>query len=155
MATLRLTQDFREFLNLLSSAGIEYLVIGGYAVGLYGYVRPTKDIDLWIAVEEQNLEKLAAALQKFGFSSSSIPNPMFSASQTVLRMGVPPNRIEIISKIAGVEFAECYSRRRQMEIDGVSVPVIDYEDLKRNKLATGRLRDASDVQTLEMRRQQP
>jgi hypothetical protein len=155
MVTLRLTPEFKEFLNLVNSAKIEYLLIGGYAVGLYGYIRPTKDIDLWVAVDDRNLEKLLDVLERFGFKRSSLPNPLFAPDKTVLRMGLPPDRIEIISQISGVDFRDCFARRRQMVIDGISVNVIDYEDLKKNKRATGRTRDAGDIEQLEKRQAQP
>ena len=91
MVTIKLTRDFKEFLGLLNSAKIEYLLIGGYAVGLYGHVRPTKDMDVWVSVDDANLERLADALVQFGFSRSSLPQPLFTEQKTVLRMGMPPN----------------------------------------------------------------
>src|SRR5439155_14130868 len=102
MAMIKLTQDFKEFLQLLNSEKIEYLLIGGYAVGLYGHVRPTKDIDLWVSVAPENLDRLVEVLVKFGFSRQGIRKPLFTADQTVLRMGVPPNRLEVLSEIAGI-----------------------------------------------------
>ena len=153
MATLRLTQDFREFLSLLNSSGVEYLLIGGYAVGLHGYVRPTKDMDVWVAVDATNVERIRLALQTFGFSPGSLPAPLFDPPRTMLRMGLPPNRLEILSEIAGVEFADCYPRRTVMDLDGVAVPVIDLVDLKTNKTATGRARDRADVEQLSKRPQ--
>ena len=148
---LRLTPDFKEFLSLLNSAGIEYLLIGGYAVALYGHVRPTKDMDVWVATNETNLRLLVEAFEKFGFGKNSLPDPLFKPPQTVLRMGVPPNRLEVLSEIAGVRFADCYEHRQYMTIDGVSVPVISLDDLKKNKSATGRARDAADVEELNKR----
>lgn len=155
MATIKLTPDFKEFLQLLNSEKIEYLLIGGYAVWLYGYVRRTKDIDIWVAVDPANETRLIEVLVKFGFSRESLRRPLFAGEKTVLRMGVPPNRLELLSRIAGVEFADCYARRRTMDIEGIPVSVIDYEDLLRNKRAAGRASDQADVETLERRRQKP
>jgi hypothetical protein len=152
MATIKLTQDFKEFLGLLNSEKIEYLLIGGYAVALYGYIRPTKDLDVWIATDATNLAKVRGALAKFGFAEASIPEPMFTSEQTVLRMGFPPNQLELLSGIAGLTFRECFTRAKPSVIDGVTVPVIDYDDLKRNKLATGRAGDRVDVERMEKRR---
>lgn len=152
MATIRLTQDFKEFLKLLDSEKIEYLLIGGYAVGLYGVVRPTKDMDVWVSVAAENIQRLSQALIKFGFPAAIVQPPLFSGEKTVLRMGVPPNRLEILSRIAGVEFAQCYSRRVMMQLDGLTVSVISETDLKKNKLATGRPQDAGDVQKLDRRK---
>jgi predicted nucleotidyltransferase len=137
MATLRLTQDFKEFLSLLNQNGIEYLLIGGYAVCVYGHVRPTKDLDVWVATDPANLSRLREVLHNFGFS------------RTLLRMGVPPNRLQVLSEIAGVTFADCFARRSIMELDGIKVPVINLDDLKRNKSSTGRAGDLADVQKLE------
>lgn len=152
MATIRLTQDFREFLQLLNSEKIEYLLIGGYAVWLYGYVRATKDIDFWIAADGENVDRLVEVLVKFGFERSTVTDPLFTDERTVLRIGMPPNRIEVLTKIAAVEFRECYARRQTMEIEGLPVPVIAYDDLKLNKLSTGREGDKIDVERLEKRR---
>ena len=155
MATVRLTSDFKEFLNLLNSEKIEYLLIGGYAVGLYGHVRPTKDMDVWISVDPANTDRLVEVLVKFGFPRASVQQPLFSEEKTVLRMGVPPNRLEVLSRIAGVEFADCYKRRVTMDLDGVPVAVIALDDLRTNKLSTGRPRDAGDAAALDKRRREP
>src|SRR5436190_19447261 len=80
MATIRLTQDFREFLNLLNSAKIEYLLIGGYAVGLYGVARPTKDMDVWISTSPENLDKLIEVLGKFGFRPDQFKREDFTGT---------------------------------------------------------------------------
>lgn len=154
MATIKLTPDFREFLQLLNSEKIEYLLIGGYAVGIYGYVRPTKDMDIWIAVDAQNQDRLREVLVRFGFSSQSLPRPLFTDQKSILRMGMPPNRLELLSRIDGVDFADCFSRRQNVDIDGVSVCVIAYDDLLRNKSSTGRAGDLADVQRLRKHRGQ-
>ncbi len=152
MAMIKLTRDFKEFLSLLNSEKIEYLLIGGYAVGYYGYIRPTKDMDVWIAVDPANLERLVGVLAKFGFAPGSIRADDFLRTETVFRMGMPPNRIEVITRISGVEFSECYARRVMVAMDDVQVPIISYEDLKRNKNSTGRLRDRGDIEQLDKAR---
>src|SRR3954466_13375155 len=101
MVTVRLTSDFKEFLSLLNSERIEHLLIGGYAVGLYGHVRPTKDIDIWVAFNPEAQQRLSDALVKFGFARSAVTQPLFTEQRTVLRMGVPPNQLEILCNIAG------------------------------------------------------
>lgn len=145
----RLTPDFREFLSLLNSERIEYLIIGGYAVGHYGYVRYTKDIDLWVAVDPTNLDRLRVSLRQFGFSANSLPDPLFQPPRTVLRIGMPPNRIEILSSISGVAFQECFARRVLVEAEGLEVPVISYADLLDNKRTSGRPKDLADVDELK------
>jgi len=149
MATIRLTQDFKEFLRLLDSEKIEYLLIGGYGVWLYGHIRSTKDMDIWVSIAPENLDRLIEALVKFGFSRASLSPKLFQGEKSVFRMGIPPNRLEILTGISGVTFADCYARRQIMEIEGLPVAVIDYADLKKNKSSTGRLKDSADIQAIE------
>ncbi len=152
MATPQLTPDFRELLSLLNSTQTEYLVIGGFAVGVYGYVRPTKDLDLFISIDNVNLQRLVTALVGFGFSPNSIAPATFQSGHSNFRIGRRPNSLELITQIAGVQFDECYDRRVMTDFGaGLIVPVISLEDLRRNKLATGRLRDQADIQQLDRR----
>lgn len=146
MATIQLPPDFREFLRLLNSNKVEYLVIGGYAVNYYGFPRATADLDIWVAIHPVNAERLAQLLRNFGFQQASAA--MFVEPHKVIRMGVPPVRLEILTNISGVDFEECYSRRLETEMDGVAVNLIHIEDLKRNKRASGRLKDQLDLEQL-------
>lgn len=143
-----LNPDFREFLRLLNSEKTEYLLIGGYAVALYGYERPTADLDVWVACDPVNADRLVKVLQEFGFASRSLSRELFLRPDAITRMGVPPNRIEILTGISGVDFADCNKRRRVEDLWGVAVPVIDIEDLRRNKKASGRHKDLADVEAL-------
>jgi phage replication-related protein YjqB (UPF0714/DUF867 family) len=154
MAMIKLTQDFKEFLQLLDSEKIEYLLIGAYAVGLHGYVRGTNDMDVWVATDPTNVDRLIAALIKFGFAPQSISREIFAGEQTIFRMGFPPNRLEIFTQIPGVNFTECYARRLTLDYEGMQVSVIAYEDLKANKQASGRNKDKADIEMLEKRREQ-
>ena len=146
MATIRLPADFKEFLKLLTSTGVEYLVVGGYAVNFYGYSRATADMDIWIALNERNSERTASVLREFGFSRAEAG--LFREPGKVIRMGLPPVRLEVLTSISGVEFEECYTRRVEAELDGVAIPMISLEDLKRNKSASGRLKDLLDLEQL-------
>jgi predicted nucleotidyltransferase len=146
MATIQLPPDFKEFLKLLNSGKVEYLVIGGYAVNYYGFPRATADLDIWISIDPENAGRVAQVLRDFGFAQAEAAT--FLKPRKVIRMGVPPLRLEILTSISGVEFAECYARRRKAELDGIAVSLIDLEDLKRNKRATGRLRDRLDLEQL-------
>ncbi len=148
METIRLTPDFKEFLNLLKQNGVNFLLIGGYAVGLYGVMRPTKDMDIWIAVHNENLALLIRVLEQFGFRPGSIHAEQFRNQHQIFRMGVPPNRLEILTSIPGVDFVACASRANLMKLDGLDVPVISRDDLIANKRATGRMQDLSDVEKL-------
>lgn len=111
MATPLLPPDFKEFLKLLNKNEVEYLLIGGYAVGYYGYVRATADMDIWIAANEENAERVVTALEDFGFTSAVISREIFLQADNIVRMGVPPFRLELLNTISGVEFAECYAER--------------------------------------------
>jgi hypothetical protein len=148
MATTRLAPDFKEFLLLLRSAKIEYLLVGGYAVGHYGFPRATADLDIWIANHDENASRLVEVLRQFGFDVPALDKSLFQEPGHVVRMGVPPVRLEILSSIDGVDFQECYPRRQVAEIDGVEVNVISLADLKTNKRASGRHQDLNDLEKL-------
>ena len=148
MATTRLAPDFKEFLQLLRSAKIEYLLIGGYAVGHYGFPRATGDLDIWVATHDENAIRMMEVLRQFGFDVPELNKSLFQKPRHVVRMGVPPVRLEILSSIDGVDFQDCYPRRETAEIDGVQVDVISLADLKTNKRASGRHQDLTDLEKL-------
>jgi predicted nucleotidyltransferase len=149
LAMLNLPKDFQDFLRLLNGKGARYLLIGGYAVGLHGYVRATGDLDIWIESSLENGKIILSVLKEFGFPVDSIPLEIFEKEDQIIRMGVPPIRIEVITSIDGVEFHECYSKHEEMVISGVSIPVISLDDLKKNKKASGRHKDLDDLENLE------
>ncbi len=148
MATIQLPPDFKEFLQLLNAHDVQYLLIGGYAVGYYGYPRPTGDMDIWIAVHPHNAAKIVAVLQEFGFTVPELSPDLFLQEKQIIRLGVPPLRLEILTTIDGVTFNECYSQRTQDTIDGVAVNLISLSHLKANKRASGRYKDLSDLENL-------
>lgn len=148
MATTQLPPDFKEFLNMLNASGVRYLLVGGYAVGFHGYVRPTNDIDIWIDLGAENVNKIMNVLGEFGFPANEETRNLLTREDGIARMGMPPIRIEILSSISGVTFAECYPRRMTGAIDGVDVSLISLTDLRTNKVASGRLKDLSDVENL-------
>jgi hypothetical protein len=148
MATIHLPPDFKEFLRLLSSNQIEYLLVGGYAVGYHGYPRATADMDIWVAMHPLNGDKLVKVLKEFGFDLPELTPELFQLKDKVIRMGVPPIRIELITSIDGVEFDDCYSNRVQDKLDGIDVNLIDLEHLKINKKASGKYKDLNDLEHL-------
>ena len=148
MATIQLPIDFKEFLQLLRSEQIEYLLVGGYAVGYYGYPRATGDLDIWIAVHARNANGLVRVLKKFGFASASLSTDLFVKPDQVIRMGVPPLRIELLTGISGVHFTDCYANHTTDFIDGIEVDLISLEDLRKNKAAAGRAKDQDDLEHL-------
>jgi predicted nucleotidyltransferase len=146
---IELPPDFKEFLKLLNDKGVQYLLIGGYAVAYYGYPRATNDIDVWIAIEPENAKQMVAALREFGFDLAELSPNLFMQENKIIRMGNPPMRIEVSTGISGVEFQKCYSERVMDTIDGVEIPIISLENLKINKKAAGRLKDLNDLENLK------
>ena len=147
MATILLPPDFKEFLRLLNSREVQYLLIGGYAVNYYGYPRATADLDIWIATNPLNAEKMVGALGEFGFTQAT--SSLLQEPGKIIRMGVPPIRIEVLTSISGVDFPNCFRNRLIADIDGVTAHLISLADLKANKKATGRLKDLADLEQLE------
>jgi hypothetical protein len=143
-----LAPDFSEFLKLLNSTGVEYLVVGGYAVGVHGYVRATGDLDIWLRPSPANAASTVRALREFGFGSPDLSDKLFLEKGNLVRMGVPPLRLELLTSISGVEFEECYRDRIVVTIDNVPVPVISLEWLLQNKRAAGRVKDLLDLENL-------
>ncbi len=148
MATIRLPPDFKEFLKLLNVHQVEYLLIGGYAVGYHGYPRATADMDIWIAMNPANSERIVAVLKGFGFDLPELSPELFLKEWQVIRLGVPPVRIELATTVSGVNFSECYAERVVDVLDGVKVNLISLKHLKINKKASGRYQDLADLENL-------
>jgi hypothetical protein len=144
-----LSQDFKELLQLLNDNHVEYLVVGGYATILYGYVRATGDIDLWVHATPENASALLNALKEFGFGELQLSEADFSHEGAIVQLGYPPYRVDILTSIDGVLFSDCFQRKHLVAYENFTIPFIDLEDLKTNKRATGRLKDLADVEQLE------
>ena len=144
-----LNPDLKEFFQLLNENQVRYLVIGGYAVAFHGYPRYTKDIDIWLYADQLNAEKICQALVGFGFQSLGLQPDDFLEADTIIQLGQPPNRIDLIIGPPGVEFEECYTSRVDTTIDGVNIPFIDLDNLIKSKKASGRLQDLADLENLE------
>ncbi|NBC16469.1 MAG: hypothetical protein GVY18_04030 [Bacteroidetes bacterium] len=148
MATIPLPPDFSAFLRLLHAHDVRYLLIGGHAVGYHGYVRATADMDIWVPQEPGNAERLIQALHAFGFDVPALSAGLFLKDDQIVRMGVPPMRIEIQTSISGVTFDDCYPERAVVESTEVPIHVISLDKLKENKRASGRLKDLVDLEHL-------
>jgi hypothetical protein len=144
----KLPQDFKDFLRLLSRHDVRFMVVGGYAVAYHGYARYTGDIDIWIEVESANADRLVDALKAFGFGLPELNRQLFLTPGRIIRMGVEPARIEILTGISGVTFESCYPRRVIDRIDDVEVPFVSLLDLRENKRAAGRGKDRLDLENL-------
>jgi len=147
MAQKRLPDDFKDFIRFLNSNKVRYLLIGGWAVGLHGFPRATKDIDFLIAVDPDNLARTVKALSDFGGPTAEAKH--LSTAGGVFRMGSPPLQIDIINEATDLQFDDCYSRKSLVTVDDLEIPVISKQDLIRNKKATGRTQDKADAEKLE------
>ena len=148
MAMIQLPPDFKEFLKLLNKHKVEYILVGGYAVGYHGYPRATADMDIWIDINPINAKKIVKVLNEFGFDAPELTTDLFLEENKVIRMGVPPVRLEIITSISGVDFNSCYQQRNIGKIDGIDVNIIDLDNLRKNKKASGRYKDLNDLENL-------
>ena len=144
-----LNKDFKEFAGLLNSIGVEYLVVGGYALAAHGHPRYTGDLDLWVRPVASNVEKLLDTLKRFGFGEIGLKTDDFLQPGAVVQLGYPPSRIDLLTAIDGVEFDACYARRLVMNIAVVDLPVIGLEEFRANKRAAGRVRDLADLEALD------
>jgi len=135
-------------LRLLKEHDVRYLLIGAYAVNYHGYIRATGDMDIWIALHPENAKKIVTVLKVFGVDQPDLDTELFLQEKKIIRMGVPPVRLEITTSISGVEFEECYQSRIVDELDGIEVNLIDLGNLKKNKKASGRPKDLADFEKL-------
>jgi hypothetical protein len=138
--------DFNEFLRLFLAHEVRFLVVGGYAVAVHGLPRATGDLDAWIWIDEQNATRLLAALIEFGSLGLSLSD--FNKPDSIVQLGYPPHRIDIITEVDGISFEDAWSRRIAVLVDGMSVPFIGRDDLIANKTAAARPQDLADVARL-------
>ncbi|HEY7750661.1 MAG TPA: nucleotidyltransferase [Ignavibacteriaceae bacterium] len=135
-------------MKLLNSKQVEYLVIGGWAVGYYGYPRATGDLDIWVSMKKENAEKIIQTFKDFGFDVPDLSTNLFTKENQITRIGIPPLRIEVLTTISGVSFEDCFINKKVVEIDNVKINLISLPDLKKNKAAAKRHRDLDDLEKL-------
>lgn len=141
--------DFKELLLAFNAQGVEYLVVGAHALAVYGHVRATKDLDVWVRPDPENAERVLAALSAFGAPLADLSNDDLSKAGTIFQIGVPPLRIDLITAIDGVDFEEAWPDRFPTSFAGAPVFVISRSHLIRNKKTAARLQDLADVERLE------
>jgi hypothetical protein len=144
-----LTRDFQEFLSLLVKHEVRFLVTGGFALAAHGHPRYTKDIDLWIEPAPENATRVLAALDEFGFASLGLTAADFVTTDHVIQLGHEPSRIDLLTGVSGLTFAEAYATRVHAVFGGVAIPVLGRAALIANKRATGRPQDVADIAALE------
>jgi predicted nucleotidyltransferase len=143
-----LSKDFKEFVALLNAHGVEYLIVGGYAMALHGRPRNTGDLDVWVARSPENAARLIKALDAFGFGGLGLLQNDFETPERVVQLGYPPFRIDLLTDIDGVTFSEAWPKRETVTHDGVPLNFIGIDELKVNKRAAGRARDIDDLEQL-------
>lgn len=146
---LELDRDFSEFIAFCVAREVRFLIVGGYALAAHGHPRLTKDLDVWVWLDRGNAGRLVAALDDFGFGALGLTPSDFLEEGTVIQLGYPPLRIDILTSVDGVEFDECWDRRTEASVAGQVVPFLSAEDLVVNKKASGRPQDLADAAALE------
>lgn len=141
-------KDLREFVELLNSSGVRFLIVGGHAVAFHGYPRFTGDLEVWIATDPENAFRVAKVLSNLGFGSLKFSAENFVRPGYAVQLGRPPYRIDILISIDAVAFSRAYRRRRMVRVGTLTIPFIALEDLLKNKRATGRPQDLADVERL-------
>ena len=145
---MELDKDFNEFVELFIAHDVQFLIIGGYALAAHGLPRATGDLDAWVWATDANATKIITALNAFGFANVGISVSDFLREDSVVQLGYPPYRIDILTSIDGLEFAEAWASRVMVRINNMDVPFISRDDLITNKTAVGRPQDIADVQRL-------
>jgi predicted nucleotidyltransferase len=145
---MNIHKDFEEFLKYLTDEKVEFVIIGGYAVAFHGYVRATNDMDLFFKNSDKNILKIRNALNKFGISTSESDADEFKKSDTILRIGNPPVRIEMSNSISGIEFDDVWENKIKDMYGDVTVYYISFDDLLKNKKTSGRPKDLADYDEL-------
>jgi len=146
-----LNKDWRELLELLNSNGVEYLVVGAFAVAFHGFPRYTADLDLLVRPTEENADRVLRALSEFGFGRVGIQAADLRSPGMVIQLGVKPNRIDLLTAISGVSFEEAWATRSDAELEGIATHFVGLGALLRNKEQTGRAKDLGDAEELRKR----
>jgi len=141
--------DLAAMLSAFASQKVRYLVVGGHAVGVHARPRSTKDLDIWLDADPENMARACAALDHFGIPPSIIEHLRTARPDEIVWMGRVPARVDLLLTIPGVTFSQAWTRRIVLEIEGTPVNVIGRDDLVANKRATGRPQDLRDAKMLE------
>ena len=144
-----LNSDYRDMIVCLLEAGVDFMLVGGYAVALHGWPRTTFDIDFWILANPENAKSVIRAIRAFGAPLMNLTEKDFHKPGMVFQIGVAPQRIDIISAVSGLDYVDASRRAVKMNVDGLEVKVISLDDLIVNKRASGRPKDMADALALE------
>ncbi len=144
-----MNRDFSDMLSALCGAGAEFLVVGAHALAAHGRPRATGDLDLWVRPTKENAQRVWKALAAFGAPLEGLRLADLCDADVVFQIGLPPNRVDILTAIDGVEFEAAWTRRIQVRLAGLEIPVLGRADLLVNKRAAGRPKDLADLAWLE------
>lgn len=144
-----MNKDLREFTGLLNSERVEFVVVGGYCVAFHGVPRFTGDIDFFVRVSPENAERLERVIKEFGFASTDLNREDFLRPGQIIQLGLPPNRIDLLTAIEGVDFEDAWAHRVNAELEGLNVFMLSKELLIRNKQAANRPQDRADLERLK------
>ena len=147
MEEKQLPEDFKDFVQCLNSNNVKYLLLGGWAVGIHGHPRLTKDIDFLVSIDNNNLENLKKAINDFGVLDDDVN--YLKEKGNIIRYGVSPIAIDIINDADGIDFEDCYSRKEIIIVENIKISVISKSDLIINKISSGREQDLADVKKLK------
>ena len=148
-----MNDDYRDLLAALVAEQTRFLVVGAHALAVHGYPRATVDIDIWVEPTAENAERVWRALAAFGapLADLDIDRQDFTRPDVVAQLGLPPNRIDILTGVSGLTFEQAWNGRVEAPVEGVTVPVLGLEDLVTNKASSGREKDRADIRGLEGR----
>ncbi len=141
--------DYKEILQSFRKDGVEFILVGAYALAAHGFPRATLDIDIWVNPTSENALKVYNSLARFGAPLRDATVKDFESDDTIFQIGVAPRRIDILTGISGVSFGEAWDRTVESEINGLVIRVLSLEDLVKNKVASGRTKDLADVEILK------
>lgn len=147
---MKASKDFKEFIELLNKNNVNYLLVGGYAVGYHSRPRYTEDIDIWIQPSLENAKKIIHVLNKFGFTGISVSIEELIQPEKIIQLGLPPQRIDILTSIDGVNFNDAWERRIVDSFGDIPVFIISLKDLIKNKSSSGRIKDLQDIEWIKM-----
>ena len=144
-----LNPDFRDMLSCLKGAGVEFIVVGAYALAAHGRPRATGDIDIWVNSSPENAQKVIGALEAFGAPLSNLSAEDFTAPDLIVQLGIEPCRIDLLTGVDGHDFADAWRDKLAITLDGLEIFVLSRGDLLKNKMAAGRAKDQGDIAWLQ------
>ena len=144
-----ISQDMIDFIHFLKRNKVKYVLVGGFAVIYYGYVRMTQDLDVLIEPSRENAKKMMKVLQEFGFGDIGFSQSLFEKDGTAIHLGAEPNRIDILTSLKGVSHSSIFSNFKRIRYKGFLLNVISLEDLLECKRHSDRVKDLADVEVLE------